>query len=174
MLPCCCQMQSVKPSMVLYSIRTISRQTTTQLSVEDAELWIATVTQHALTSKRSLGSVVDLKADKHSMIWTRNELRSIGSHEAFDLNVLEVLWLRIENIIDYRCADGRFLMSPRGMAVSNTRYLSSSETRVNAGIRAWKLHLSESTSCQESVGGICFTNKWRAATLQPLKFSNHC
>jgi hypothetical protein len=38
--------------------------------------------------------------------------------------------------IDYRCADGRFLMSPRGMEVSNTRYLSSSETRVNAGIRA--------------------------------------
>jgi hypothetical protein len=28
--------------------------------------------------------------------------------------------------IDYRCADGRFLMSPRGMAVFNTRYLSSS------------------------------------------------
>jgi hypothetical protein len=43
------------------------------------------------------------------------------------------------------CADGRFLMSSRGMAVSNTRYLSISETRVNAGIRAWKLHLSEST-----------------------------
>ncbi len=38
--------------------------------------------------------------------------------------------------IDYRCADSRFLMSPRGMAVS--------ETRVNAGIRGWKLHLSES------------------------------
>jgi hypothetical protein len=35
---------------------------------------------------------------------------------------------------DYRCADGRFLMSPRGVTVSNTRYLSSSETRVNAGI----------------------------------------
>ncbi len=76
--------------------------------------------------------------------------------------------------IDYRCADGRFLMSPRGMAVSNTRYLSSSETRVNAGIRGWILHLSESNWCQESVGGICFTNKWRAASLQPLTFSNYC
>ncbi len=74
----------------------------------------------------------------------------------------------------YRCADGRFLMSPRGMAVSNTRYLSSSETRVNAGIRARKLYLSESTRCQESVGGICSTNKWRSASLQPLTFSNHC
>jgi hypothetical protein len=62
--------------------------------------------------------------------------------------------------IDYRCADGRFLMSPRGMAVSKTKYLSSSETiRVNAGIREWKLRLSELTLCQESVGGICFTNK---------------
>jgi hypothetical protein len=49
-------------------------------------------------------------------------------------------------------------MSPYGMAVSNTRYLSSSETKVNAGIRGWKLHLFESTLCQESVGGICFTN----------------
>ncbi len=56
--------------------------------------------------------------------------------------------------IDYRCADGRFLMSPRGVAVSNTRYLSSSETKVNAGIRGWKLLLSESTLCQESVGGV--------------------
>ncbi len=54
--------------------------------------------------------------------------------------------------IDYRCADGRFLMSPRGMAVSNTKYFSSSETRVNAGIKGWKWHLSESTWCQESVG----------------------
>jgi hypothetical protein len=63
------------------------------------------------------------------------------------------------DIIDYRCADGRFLMSPRGVAVSNTRYLSSSETRVYAGIRGWKLHLSESILCQESPGGICFTNK---------------
>jgi hypothetical protein len=47
--------------------------------------------------------------------------------------------------IDHRRADGRFLMSPRDMAVSNTRYLSSSETRVNAGMRGWKLNLSEST-----------------------------
>ncbi len=76
--------------------------------------------------------------------------------------------------IDNRCADGRFLMSPRGMAVSNTRDLSSSETRVNAATRGWKSHLSESTWCQESIGGICFTNKWRAASLQPLTFSNTC
>ncbi len=46
--------------------------------------------------------------------------------------------------IDYICADGRFLMSPCGVAVSNRRYLSCSETRVNAGIRGWKSHLSES------------------------------
>jgi hypothetical protein len=65
-------------------------------------------------------------------------------------------------------------MSPRGMAVSNTRDLSSSETRVNAATRGWKSHLSESTWCQESIGGICFTNKWRAASLQPLTFSNTC
>jgi hypothetical protein len=71
--------------------------------------------------------------------------------------------------IDCRYADGRVLMSPRGMAVSNTRYLSSSETRVNAGTRWWKLHLSESTWCQESVGGICFTNQWRGHFPTPAK-----
>jgi hypothetical protein len=37
--------------------------------------------------------------------------------------------------IDYRCADGRFTMLPHGVAVSNQNYLSSSETRVDAGIR---------------------------------------
>ncbi len=61
--------------------------------------------------------------------------------------------------IDYRCADGRFLMSPRGVAVSNARYLSSNETMVYAGIRGWKLHLSESILCPESAGGFCFTKK---------------
>jgi hypothetical protein len=64
-------------------------------------------------------------------------------------------------------------MSPRGLAVSNTsRYLSCSETRVNADIRGWKMHLSEPFWCQESVGGICYTNKWKAASLQPLTFPN--
>ncbi len=64
-------------------------------------------------------------------------------------------------------------MSPRGMAVCNTKYVSSSGKCVNAGIKGWKLHLSESTWCQESVGGTCFTNKWSAASLQPLIFLNH-
>ncbi len=54
-------------------------------------------------------------------------------------------------------------MSPRGKAVSNKNYLSSSEARV--GIRRWKLNQSEQTWCQESIGGIRFTNKWRAASL---------
>ncbi len=55
-------------------------------------------------------------------------------------------------------------MSTCGMVVSNTRYLSSGETMVNAGIRGWKLHLSESMWCQESLGGICFTNTWSFST----------
>ncbi len=37
--------------------------------------------------------------------------------------------------IYYRCADGRFLMLPRGVAVSSHRYISSSETMVSAVIR---------------------------------------
>jgi hypothetical protein len=52
-------------------------------------------------------------------------------------------------IIVYRCTDYRFPMSPQAMAFLNQDCLSSSETRVNAGIRSWKLHLSESSWCQE-------------------------
>jgi hypothetical protein len=69
----------------------------------------------------------------------------------------------------------RWLISAsRGVAVSNHKYLSSSETRVNPAIRRWKLHLPESNRCQESIGGICLTKKLRAASLRPLTFSNHC
>ncbi len=38
---------------------------------------------------------------------------------------------------DYRCADVRFLKSPRGMAVFNTKCLSSSEKRFDAGIKGY-------------------------------------
>jgi hypothetical protein len=65
-------------------------------------------------------------------------------HKAFSSSQPRCRTLNVVHI-EYRCADGRFLMSSRGMAVSNTRYLSSSETRVHAGIRGFKLHLSEST-----------------------------
>jgi hypothetical protein len=40
-----------------------------------------------------------------------------------------------------------FTLSPRGVEVSNHRYISSSGTRVNAGVRRWKLNLPESTLC---------------------------
>jgi hypothetical protein len=45
-------------------------------------------------------------------------------------------------------------MSPRGVTVSNQKYLSGSETRVDDGMISWKLHLPESTWWQESIGGI--------------------
>ncbi len=76
------------------------------------------------------------------------------------------------NSIDYQCADGRFLISPSDVAISHQNYLSSSGTRVNACRRRRELYLSESNWCQESTGGICFTNKWRAASQRPLTFSN--
>jgi hypothetical protein len=61
------------------------------------------------------------------------------------------------NAMDYSYANGRFSMSKRNVTVSDRNYLSSSETKVNAGIRRWKLHLSESAWCQESNGCIIFT-----------------
>jgi hypothetical protein len=73
----------------------------------------------------------------------------------------------------HRYAYVRFKILPRGMAVSNHRYLSRSETGANAGVRRWKLHPSESTWFQESNKGICFIIEWRAASLRPsLGFCN--
>ncbi len=45
--------------------------------------------------------------------------------------------------------------------------ISSSETGVNSGISSWKKHLSDWARCQKANGGIFFTEKWRAETLQP-------
>jgi hypothetical protein len=38
---------------------------------------------------------------------------------------------------------------------------------VKQGIRSWKKHLSDWAQFQEAIGGIYFTKKWRAETLQP-------
>ncbi len=53
------------------------------------------------------------------------------------------------------------------VTISNPDLLSSSETEVNLGIKSWKNHPSEWSQCQKAVGGIYFTKKWRAETLQP-------
>ncbi len=59
------------------------------------------------------------------------------------------------------------------VTISNPHSLSSSETGVNPEIRSWKNHLSEWARCQKAVGGIYFTKKWRAETVQPgLEFDN--
>jgi hypothetical protein len=51
--------------------------------------------------------------------------------------------------------------------------LSSSETGIYPGIRSWKKHLSAWARCQEAIGGIYFTKKQRAETLQRgLEFDN--
>jgi hypothetical protein len=63
----------------------------------------------------------------------------------------------------------RWLFSASGSSVtiSNPDSLSSSETGVNPVIRSWKKHLSEWDRGQKAIGGIYFTKKWRAETLQP-------
>jgi hypothetical protein len=57
-------------------------------------------------------------------------------------------------------------MLPRGLADSNPNQFLSCERKVEADTKRWKLHLSESIWFQESICGICFTNKWKAAPLQ--------
>jgi hypothetical protein len=59
------------------------------------------------------------------------------------------------------------------VTIANLDLLSNSETGVNPGIRSWKKHLSDWARCQEAIGGIYFTKKWRAETIQPgLEFDN--
>ncbi len=65
------------------------------------------------------------------------------------------------------------LLSGSCVTISNPNSLSSSETGVNSGIRSWKKRLSDWAQCQKAIGGINFTKKWRAETLQPgLDFDN--
>ncbi len=79
----------------------------------------------------------------------------------------------LEQTLEYRCKDGRLTVSSCCVTISNPDLPSSSETGVNPGIRSWKEHLSEWARCQEAIGGIYFTKKWRAETLQPgLEFDN--
>ncbi len=64
-------------------------------------------------------------------------------------------------------------MSASCVTISNPDLLSSSETRINHGMRSWKNHLSEWARCQKASDGIYFTKKRRAETLQPgLDFDN--
>ncbi len=60
-----------------------------------------------------------------------------------------------------------FPVSAGCVAISNPDSLSSNEAGVNPGIRSWKKHSSEWARCQKAIGGIYFTKKWRADTLQP-------
>jgi hypothetical protein len=52
------------------------------------------------------------------------------------------------------------------LTISNPKFLSSCETEVNPGIRSWKYPLSDWVRCQKAIGGIYFTKKWRAETVQ--------
>jgi hypothetical protein len=68
---------------------------------------------------------------------------------------------------EHRREDRRFLVSASYVTFSNLDSLFSCETcRVNLGIRSWKEHLPEWAGCSKTIGGIYFTNKWRAETLQ--------
>ncbi len=42
---------------------------------------------------------------------------------------------------DYRCTEGRFSLSARGVTILNSPSLSSSKTEVRDGIKSWKARL---------------------------------
>ncbi len=65
-------------------------------------------------------------------------------------------------------------MSGSGVAIHNPDLLSSSEKKVNSGIRSWKNHWFQWARCQKAIRGIRFTKKWRAKTLQTgLEFDSY-
>ncbi len=69
--------------------------------------------------------------------------------------------------------DGSFPVSANSAAISNPFLLSSSETGINPGIKSWRKHLSDWDRCKKAIGGVYFTKKWRAETLQPgLEFDD--
>ncbi len=78
--------------------------------------------------------------------------------------------------IDYRCEDGRFPEFASCMTMSNPDLISSSETRVNPGIRSWRKHISEWArllDVRKPLVESISQKKWRAETLQPgLEFDN--
>jgi hypothetical protein len=86
-----------------------------------------------------------------------------------------IVWFLLFSVVslDYRCGDGRFLVSSSCVTYSNPISLSSNETGDNPGIRSWKLQLSDWAQYQKAIGGVYFTKKLRPETLQPgLEFDN--
>jgi hypothetical protein len=67
-----------------------------------------------------------------------------------------VLWISYPVlIIDYRCEDGRFLVSASCVKIANPNSLFSCETGINPGIRSWKsTHLNELNVRKPSTGFI--------------------
>ncbi len=68
----------------------------------------------------------------------------------------------IHTHMDYRCEDGHFQVS-----TINVICFQAMKQGFNSGIRSWRKQLSERARCQKGIGGIYFTKKWRAETLQP-------
>ncbi len=62
--------------------------------------------------------------------------------------------LDTDGTIDYRCAEGRFSLSARGMTILNSPSLSSSKTEVRNGMKSWKARLLLSAERQEAMGGL--------------------
>ncbi len=98
-------------------------------------------------------------------------------HRISTLSLAFAASARLQNFLlyagDYRCEDGLFAVFSSCVTISNPDSLSSSETRVNSGLRSRKKHLSEWARCQKAIGCIYFTKKVRAETLQTgLEFDN--
>jgi hypothetical protein len=75
-------------------------------------------------------------------------------------------WPRYQHVA-YRFEDGR-LRCPRVARPGSAKNETTSQRLI-----IWKMHLFEWAQCQEAIGGIYFTKKWRAETLQSgLEFDN--
>ncbi len=73
----------------------------------------------------------------------------------------------------YEGEDGRFQVSTSCVTISNPEFAFQQWNRCWSWFKKMKKHWSEWARCQEDIGGIYLTKKWRAETLQPsLEFVN--
>jgi hypothetical protein len=115
---------------------------------------------------------------RHLEDW-RRDFRSIQKfiHSSVPELQNDAYWGALDDFsfetVDYRCVHGRFPVSTSSGKISTRESISSSGTGGRSRNKSCKKHSSEWARCQKAVGGIYFTKKWSAETLQPgLEFDN--
>jgi hypothetical protein len=106
---------------------------------------------------------------------TREKWPSLQSASQFDnpKSIYENQFLASHTNIGYKCEDGRFLKSASCVTNIKPRFDFQQWNRAWSWNKKLKKHWFEWARCQKFIGGIHFTETWRAENLQPgLEFDN--